>query len=350
MNTSAQRIATEINQFCTLIGTNPLLVQGAGGNISWKEEDLLWVKASGKWLSDAENENIFIPVNLVELRKEISKKNFSATPIVQNNSCLRPSIETMLHALMPQKIIVHLHAVEVLALLVRKDASENIRRLIGNSVDWILVDYFKPGADLAKAISQGLISSPKANVIFLKNHGLIIGGENLESIQNTLNIIFAQLETKHNPHTANPNLLTLKLGEKIYDYILCPDLEISRLATDLALINRLRFDWPLYPDHVVFLGSDAFIVNNMDQFKLIEKSTNKPNFIFFIGSGVFESPSVTDAQRAQLRCYFDVVVRQPTNELLSPLSKDQVYELLNWDAEHYRQMISKENKISIPKQ
>ena len=40
---------------------NPLLVQGAGGNVSWKEEDTLWVKASGTWLSDASAEDIFLP-------------------------------------------------------------------------------------------------------------------------------------------------------------------------------------------------------------------------------------------------------------------------------------------------
>ena len=35
------------------LGRNPLLVQGAGGNTSIKEDGLLWVKASGTWLSEA---------------------------------------------------------------------------------------------------------------------------------------------------------------------------------------------------------------------------------------------------------------------------------------------------------
>ena len=35
------------------IGKNQRLVQGAGGNTSYKEEGDMWVKASGKWLSRA---------------------------------------------------------------------------------------------------------------------------------------------------------------------------------------------------------------------------------------------------------------------------------------------------------
>ena len=57
---------------CTMFGANPLLVQGAGGNVSWKEEDTLWVKASGTWLSDASAEDIFLP-RLSYLRTAISE-------------------------------------------------------------------------------------------------------------------------------------------------------------------------------------------------------------------------------------------------------------------------------------
>ena len=39
--------------FCASIGSDPLLVQGPGGNVSWKENNCLWVKASGTWLASA---------------------------------------------------------------------------------------------------------------------------------------------------------------------------------------------------------------------------------------------------------------------------------------------------------
>ncbi len=47
------------------VGRNILLVQGAGGNSSIKDGDVLWVKASGTWLADAEDKEIFVPVSLV---------------------------------------------------------------------------------------------------------------------------------------------------------------------------------------------------------------------------------------------------------------------------------------------
>lgn len=46
------------------VGRNPLLTQASTGNISMKLGDLLWIKASGKWLADAANDNILIPLDL----------------------------------------------------------------------------------------------------------------------------------------------------------------------------------------------------------------------------------------------------------------------------------------------
>ena len=123
-----------IAKFCAELGVDPLLVQGAGGNISWKDETnaILWVKASGTWLAEAMQKDIFVPVNLLHLRHAIQRHDFSVIPQLQGESVLRPSIETLLHALMPQRIVVHLHAIEILAHLVRVDCEENIQSLFDN--------------------------------------------------------------------------------------------------------------------------------------------------------------------------------------------------------------------------
>ena len=55
------------------IGSKHLLVQGAGGNTSYKETEEMWIKASGKWLSKAQNENIFVQVDLKKTRAAIDK-------------------------------------------------------------------------------------------------------------------------------------------------------------------------------------------------------------------------------------------------------------------------------------
>ena len=51
-----------LRQLSARIGADPLLVQGAGGNTSVKEGGVLWIKASGKWLSGAARGHMFVPV------------------------------------------------------------------------------------------------------------------------------------------------------------------------------------------------------------------------------------------------------------------------------------------------
>ena len=74
--------AMQIKSYCAQIGSDPLLVQGAGGNVSWKDGNTLWIKGSGSWLSDALDDEIFIPVDLYNLNKAIKNSNFKFTPEV----------------------------------------------------------------------------------------------------------------------------------------------------------------------------------------------------------------------------------------------------------------------------
>ena len=123
---------SEVEKFCVKIGSDPLLVQGAGGNISWKEKDVLWVKASGKCMINAEKEDIFVPVNLCKIRNEIKAHNYTFNIQTLNTSKLRPSIETVLHGLMPHKVVLHIHAVEVLSYLVAENYSELLNDILND--------------------------------------------------------------------------------------------------------------------------------------------------------------------------------------------------------------------------
>ena len=98
----------EISTFCAKIGENRLLVQGAGGNASWKDFDTLWIKGSGTWLADAEKKDIFVPVNLSAIKNSICADKFDVKISSNQNYPYQPSIETVLHALMPQSIVLHL--------------------------------------------------------------------------------------------------------------------------------------------------------------------------------------------------------------------------------------------------
>ena len=65
----------EFLQFSHRLGNDPLQVQGAGGNTSIKNENYMWVKASGKELSDSISDNIFVPVNINLIRDSVSTDN-----------------------------------------------------------------------------------------------------------------------------------------------------------------------------------------------------------------------------------------------------------------------------------
>ena len=87
---ATQTIAEQIKLYCARIGADPLLVQGAGGNVSWKEDSILWVKASGTCLAEADKKDIFVPVDLSELQLNITQNDFSTKPRIINNSHLKP--------------------------------------------------------------------------------------------------------------------------------------------------------------------------------------------------------------------------------------------------------------------
>ena len=121
----------------------------------------MWIKASGTWLSKSLEENIFVEVNLERIRKNILlNEDISAETSNKTNKNLRPSIETSLHALMPHKIVVHTHPIEILSWLVRKDAKEQLFKVLeSKTVAW--VPYHRPGKDLSQALKKSLEQNQK---------------------------------------------------------------------------------------------------------------------------------------------------------------------------------------------
>jgi rhamnose utilization protein RhaD (predicted bifunctional aldolase and dehydrogenase) len=329
-------------KYCAAIGQNPLLVQGAGGNASWKEGNTLWIKASGTWLADAAEKNIFVPVDLNHLKHEINAGKFNVSPNLLTASNLRPSIETILHALMPHPVVLHLHAVEILAHLVRSGYEQTLSNLLDSKVQWGNVAYFKPGAELASAVRDALIKTPDADVVLLQNHGVVIGGADVNAIDTILNRLVDTFRdvpppiSDIPPHTRNITLA----GRKTY--VPVPDNHIQQLATNIALFDRLKTDWVLYPDHAVFLGPVARAYDCVtDLEKTLHNAVDLPELFFVRGLGVFMQPEFSMAKQVQLRCYHDVLSRQDAHTVLNALNQDQIAALLNWDAEKHRMNIAK---------
>ena len=333
------KLIQDVNNFCKKIGLDELLVQGAGGNVSWKDNDkTLWIKASGTWLADACISNIFVPVDLTGLLDNVASGNFNAKPAMLFHSDLRPSIETVLHALMPQKIVVHLHAVEVLAHLVRCDCERQLKDLLAPMFDFEVVPYLKPGAELAEAVSRCLVQNPTCNIIFLKNHGVVIGAESIAKVEELLYGLTKVLkqaprEIKNAPQGVNTNI---DINGKLFARV--DDPKINQLAVDPINFRYLESAWALCPDHVVFLGAKPHVLEG--EFSSISTS-ERADFYFVKGMGVYLSDKLSEVKVAQLRCYYDVLSRQAENQRLVVLDQKNIDALMNWDAEKYRKNLEK---------
>ena len=344
MISAASGIEKQVKAFCARIGADPLLVQGAGGNASWKDGGVLWVKASGTWLAEAESNEIFVPVNLTHLQDALAKQDFSVKPEMASSSGLRPSIETLLHALMPHKVVVHLHAVEILAHLVRINSRQKIQDLVGDAVNWIFVDYFKPGADLARAVFEELKNRPDADVVFMGNHGVVLGGASTAELETLLGDLIVACQPALREESLHQDLIALPLPlDRSNAYSLLADVQLQQLALAPTLYRKLSSDWVLYPDHAVFLGHQAVCYDDLQSFLQVPltMSAESPRLVFVRGAGVYVTVAFSKVHYVQLRCYYEVLRRQPEHVQLKPLAQVEVADLLNWDAEKYRMSLAK---------
>jgi rhamnose utilization protein RhaD (predicted bifunctional aldolase and dehydrogenase)/NAD(P)-dependent dehydrogenase (short-subunit alcohol dehydrogenase family) len=145
-----------------LLGRDRSLVLHGGGNTSVKlreenlfgeEEDVLYVKGSGWDLETIEPAG-FTPVALGYVRKLASLPRLPDPQMVNelNTHMLRagapsPSVETILHAILPHKYVDHTHADAVLSVSNAPDGEKRIREIYGDRV--VVIPYIMAGFDLA---------------------------------------------------------------------------------------------------------------------------------------------------------------------------------------------------------
>ena len=324
----------QIHNLCAYLGKDKLLVQGSGGNVSWKVKNDFYIKASGMKLKDVHKKNTFIKFNL------------KTEDLNYHNNKLRPSIETAFHALIPSKIIIHLHAVNIIAYLVRKDAKKEIDAVIGKKINWKFIKYCTPGAELAREINKVTKKDNNIDAFFLANHGIIITGNAISEIKEKLKIIdlFKNKTNNLNRYKKkiDKNKITL---EKNIELIPIKPNKIQYLALCSNLYRYVRLYWALFPDHVVFLGSKAIIFKSKNELK--KKIKNYKDFlskpIFIKNKGVYSIGKIKKSYAEQLICYFDVINRLPKKTNLSPLKEIEIKKLINWEAEKFRINMLKNN-------
>jgi len=161
-----------------LLGRDMDLVLHGGGNTSVKVNDKLYVKGSG-WNLDTIEEAGFPGVDLQTLIEMAKLEHLSDIDMVaqqrealENKSSPNPSIEAILHAIIPFKFVDHTHADAVVTISNTPDGEKRLKELYGPNM--LFIDYVMPGFVLAKAIYEQTkdIDWSLLDGIILINHGV----------------------------------------------------------------------------------------------------------------------------------------------------------------------------------
>jgi rhamnose utilization protein RhaD (predicted bifunctional aldolase and dehydrogenase) len=141
-----------------LLGQSKELVLHGGGNTSVKIDNTLYVKGSG-WNLDTIEKGGFSPVNLDVLLEMATRDSLSDTQMVaeqraamSDQSFPNPSIEAILHAIIPYAFVDHTHADAVVTLTNTPSGKALVQELYGK--DMLIIDYVMPGFELAKHIYE----------------------------------------------------------------------------------------------------------------------------------------------------------------------------------------------------
>jgi len=188
-----------------LLGQDSSLVLHGGGNTSVKiietnlvdiEEEILYVKGSGWDLEFIEKAG-FSPVRMDHMLKLSSLESLSDPQMVNelktqltNASSPAPSVETILHAILPFKYVDHTHADAVVTITNTLEGKKRIREIYGDRV--VIIPYVMPGFDLAKDVARifSKDATEKTEGMILMNHGIFSFGDDAkESYDRMINLV-----------------------------------------------------------------------------------------------------------------------------------------------------------------
>jgi rhamnose utilization protein RhaD (predicted bifunctional aldolase and dehydrogenase)/NAD(P)-dependent dehydrogenase (short-subunit alcohol dehydrogenase family) len=188
-----------------LLGRDKCLVLHGGGNTSVKlrekdlfgeERDVLYVKGSGWDLETIEPAG-FAPLPLAYIQKLARLPALSDAQMLNelNTQVLRagapsPSVETLLHALLPHRYVDHTHADAVLAVSNAPEGEKRIREIYGERV--AVIPYVMAGFDLAAYCAREFPRQATSKTIgmVLLSHGIFsFGADARESYERMIELV-----------------------------------------------------------------------------------------------------------------------------------------------------------------
>lgn len=356
---SIEKLQSESRRY----GSDDRFVLLGGGNTSYKKDGVLYVKASGSALATISPKG-FVKMDLASM-ETIWGKTYSSDDDEREEEVLkdmmafrlegetaRPSVEALLHALLPFTYVVHLHPALVNGITCSRDGERSVARLFPDAL-WI--ELVKPGFILANVVRERMALQQKksgkiSNVIFLQNHGVFVGGESLEEIaslyETILKTIEAQLVRKpdftplamdEKKSAAIASTLEELTGQKIVSAL---NQEIARYLASEEAFSPVSSSFT--PDHIVYSGFKPLWVGEGQSVKKAFKEFERlygttPKIVCVQNTGVFS------VGEKPLPLFLDTVrVGVYSESFGGPLfmDEDMILFIRNWEVEKYRSALA----------
>ncbi len=184
-----------------LLGSDLRITNFGGGNTSAKvamadplsgeKVTVLWVKGSGGDIGSMQLDGFAtLYMDKLQSLKGKYKSLDEEDSFVHNlNHCTfnlnarAASIDTYLHAFVPQPHVDHVHADAVIAIAASKDSEKLTREAFGNEMGYL--DWQRPGIDLGIKLGKMATEHPEYVGVVLGSHGLFTWGKDAKSCYET---------------------------------------------------------------------------------------------------------------------------------------------------------------------
>ena len=387
----------EISRF---YGSSPEYVLAGGGNTSWKDEDTLFVKGSGFSLADAAADSFVkmdrktlamiwektYPRSNDEREKEVLSDMMAARKTGEEQK--RPSVEALLHDIIPFSFIVHLHPALVNGLCCSQNGEQAVKEIFGEDALWI--PSTNPGYILSCLIRTSMSEyyekhRKQAQFILLQNHGVFTGANTTDDVKKLYEILMSKIsalikrkpdfsdEIRISANSAIENQEARRTANSI-DVIKIND--IIRTLTELArssgaaqeagfsafmrnseiasFVKDRKSFYPVSsaftPDHIVYAGSDPLFVEAASTDVIrnewnshAKKTGRNPKIIAVQNLGVFSAAASEKAAGLALELFKDTVkVAVYTESFSGPLfmAPEKIDFINNWEVERFRSGVS----------
>ncbi len=359
-------------------GSNADFVLAGGGNTSFKTDSVLYIKGSGSSLST------ILPEQFVKMDRALLgamwEKTYSTDEKEREAQVLadmmdarcrgeegkRPSVETLLHDLFPQKLVLHLHPALVNGLTCAKGAEAAMKALFPNAI-WVPAS--NPGfilallcRDLMDAYEQA--NGKVANLLFLQNHGVFFAADTLDEMDALVEKVMSALHAQADAYAPDfapapfdtdravalaPILRMLWGGQEGASVKFIADTQTVKYASSKSAFARIVGAFT--PDHIVYCKAEPMWLDaDMDEdaviaaFRSFEETKGyAPKIVFAENLGMFaigknkkeaDTAAIVFADAMKIASFAQAFGGE------NPMTKDKIDFIVNWEVESYRAKVS----------